>query len=223
MTKLRNKVFFLYLRLVTFVFVLLFVLATGILIFQYFNRTCEDCNVILISIDTLRTDHMSAYGYTKKTTPTIDSLSRKSLVFTDFRTHVPATYPSFVSLMTGTSPFDTGIFNNSYVQEVSNPAGGKAVPGNYKTLAEVLKSRGYVTKAYMTNFQLQKGLTNISNGFDSYEYINTYKKPDEARKPYETFINQSLNWIDKNKKPLQVIGGFAIFTAGAYTGVKLSK
>lgn len=200
MSKFRNKSFSFYAKVFISISALLLVSIIGIFSYVYLNRTCEDCNVILISIDTLRSDHMSVYGYSRRTTPTIDSLSRKSLVFTDFRTHVPATYPSFVSLMTGTSPFDTGIFNNSYVQEVSNPAGGKAVPGNYKTLAEVLKSRGYVTKAYMTNFQLQKDLTNISNGFDSYEYINTYKKPDEARKPYGAFINQSLNWIDKNKK-----------------------
>ena len=215
MSKFKNKSSSFYIRVLISISALLLVSIVGFFGYIYLNRTCEDCNVILISIDTLRTDHMSAYGYAKKTTPTIDSLSKKSLVFTDFRTQVPATYPSFTSLMTGISPFDSGVFNNSYVQEMPNPAGGKAVPENYKTLAEVLKSRGYVTKAYMTNFQLQKSLTNISQGFDNYEYINTYKKLNElryedidsytkklkqSRKEYKAFINQSTNWIATNKK-----------------------
>ncbi len=61
-------------------------------------------NVVLISIDTCRADHLSCYGYSRKTSPNIDSLAKESIVFNHAVASVPMTHPSHCSMMTGTIP-----------------------------------------------------------------------------------------------------------------------
>src|SRR5437660_8520827 len=68
--------------------------------------------VILISIDTLRADHLPAYGYKGVDTPNIDRLRDDAVLFTHAYSHVPLTLPSHVSLLTGELPPDNGVRNN---------------------------------------------------------------------------------------------------------------
>src|SRR5690242_834675 len=90
--------------------------------------------VILISIDTLRADHLSCYGYRKLQTPHIDSLARGGTLFTEINAQAPITLPSHVSLFTSTYPFANGIRENAQV-----------LPPGAVTLATVLAARGYDT------------------------------------------------------------------------------
>ena len=48
---------------------------------EYSNHKCDDCNVILISVDTLRADHLGVYGYNRNTTPNIDEFAKKAVIF----------------------------------------------------------------------------------------------------------------------------------------------
>src|SRR5450631_4498251 len=68
--------------------------------------------VILISIDTLRADHLPAYGYKDGATPAIDALRKDGILFENAYSHVPLTLPSHVSLLTGQLPPDNGVRNN---------------------------------------------------------------------------------------------------------------
>src|ERR1035441_5208262 len=79
------------------------------------ERTDGRAPVILISIDTLRADHLSCYGYARLNTPHIDSLARGGTLFTEISSQAPITLPSHVSLFTSTYPFANGIRENAQV------------------------------------------------------------------------------------------------------------
>jgi len=66
-------------------------------------------NVLLITADTLRADHLSCYGYWRRTSPNLDQLAREGVRFENFFGQCAHTLPSFTSMMTGLTPFDTGV------------------------------------------------------------------------------------------------------------------
>ena len=155
---------------------------------------CRDCNLILISVDTLRPDHMGVYGYKKDTTPNIDNWAKNAFVFTNIRTLVPVTYPSFSILMTGLGPINSGIFSNSVNFDGIDPQIPE-ISDNARTLAEILKQNNYKTAAFVTNPALDPELTKLGKGFDTYDQIDY----GEDRQSYERFIKNSVGWLDKNK------------------------
>ena len=93
-------------------------------------------SIILISVDTLRADHLGAYGYDRKTSPFIDSIAREGTVFDDVVVPLPATDPSHSALLTGLHPLRTGMLANATV-----------LPDRFETLPEVLRANGYHTAA----------------------------------------------------------------------------
>ncbi len=115
-------------------------------------------NVILISIDTLRADHLSSYGFPRLTTPHIDALAREGVMFRNVYSPVPVTLPAHASMLTGTFPPSHGIRDNLH----------KRLPDSAVTLAETLKSRGFTTAAVVSSFVLDRRF-NLSQGFDSYD------------------------------------------------------
>jgi choline-sulfatase len=110
--------------------------------------------IILISIDSLRADHLPVYGYTKGKTPAIDALASDSVVFERAYAHVPQTLPAHASLLTGRLPFETG------VRDVA----GYRLPDSARTVAELLRDRGYATGGIVSSFLLRKD-TGIARGF----------------------------------------------------------
>ena len=66
-------------------------------------------NVILICIDTLRADHLSCYGYPRRTSPNIDALGEEGILFENHITPAAHTTPTFTSIFTGQDPFHHGI------------------------------------------------------------------------------------------------------------------
>src|SRR5713226_8530463 len=94
-------------------------------------------NVVLITIDTLRADHLGCYGYQQIKTPNIDSLAADGARFEHAFTPVPVTLPSHTAMLTGTYPMLSGMHDFS---------GNKLSPQQL-TLAEVLKQAGYQTGA----------------------------------------------------------------------------
>ena len=97
-------------------------------------------NVLLVSIDTLRADHLSPYGYSRNTSPHIDTLARRGLVFDQAETVQSATWPALTSLHTALYPSAHGVVEN-----------GQSMPEGLPTLAELLRSRGFSTSAFITN------------------------------------------------------------------------
>jgi arylsulfatase len=113
-------------------------------------------SVLLITIDTLRADHLGAYGYTLPTSPRIDALARQGVLFERTYATVPRTTQSIASLLTGLYPKHhraRGLFS-------------VLLPSN-TTLAEILKAKGYATWAVVSNIFLQPG-KGFEQGFDAY-------------------------------------------------------
>ena len=117
----------------------------------------QDTPVILISIDTLRADHLGAYGYRKIRTPNIDSFAQHGTVFTEVNSQIPLTLPSHTSLFTSTYPFENGVEENA-----------EQVPPNAVTLASILRSHGYKTAAFVGSNMLDRRF-GLDRGFDEYD------------------------------------------------------
>ena len=123
------------------------------------HPTFPGAPVVLISIDTLRADHLSAYGYSGVQTPAIDALRRDAILYENAYAHGPLTLPSHVSIFTGLLPTQHGVRDN-----LGYGLDAKAHP----TLAALLKERGYATGAAVSAFVLRRG-TGLGDGFDFYE------------------------------------------------------
>jgi arylsulfatase len=112
---------------------------------------------LLITADTLRADHLGAYGSDRDLTPNLDKLARESLVFSNAYATAPFTLPSIASLMTGRYPEDLGIWSNeSRVQHAAS------------TLATALREGGWRTRAVVGNWIL-RGESGLSAGFERYD------------------------------------------------------
>ncbi|HEX7419568.1 MAG TPA: sulfatase, partial [Thermoanaerobaculia bacterium] len=114
--------------------------------------------VILISIDTLRSDHLPAYGYKGVDTPNIDALRVDSILYRRAYSHVPLTLPSHATILTGMLPNDNGVRDNV----------GFRLPDSIPTLPALLKKNGYATGAAVSAFVLRRE-TGIARGFDFFD------------------------------------------------------
>lgn len=113
-------------------------------------------NLVLISLDTLRADHLSAYGYPRPTSPRIDAmLAARGTLFTDVSTTFPLTSAAHMSLMTGLS---AAVLSRPGVLDAATPV---------TVLAEALRDAGYVTGAY-TEDALLAGMFGFWFGFDRF-------------------------------------------------------
>jgi arylsulfatase A-like enzyme len=119
----------------------------------------DNAPVILISIDTLRADHLTAYGGRVVDTPNIDRLAGDGIVFENAYSHVPLTFPSHVTMMTGRLPYENGVRSNI----------GYKLDGNaHPTLPRLLAAHGYATGAAVSAYVL-RGDTGLRSIFDSYD------------------------------------------------------
>jgi arylsulfatase A-like enzyme/Tfp pilus assembly protein PilF len=115
--------------------------------------------VVLISIDTLRADHLPAYGYAKVETSNIDALRRDSILFENAYSHCPLTLPSHLSLLTGLLPAEHGVRSN---------LGYRFDGGAHPTLARILRGHGYATGAAVSAYVL-RGATGINDSFEDFD------------------------------------------------------
>ncbi len=114
--------------------------------------------VIIISVDTLRSDHLPVYGYRGVETPAIDAFSRDAIVFDKAFSHCPLTLPSHATILTGLLPADTGVRDNM----------GFNLDPTKPTLAEVLERNGYATGAAISAYVLRRE-TGIARGFQFFD------------------------------------------------------
>ncbi len=121
--------------------------------------TSESAPIIVISIDTLRADHLPAYGYGKVVTPNIDALRADGILYENAYSHCPMTLPSHVSMLTGLLPTE---------HEVRNNLGYRFDAAKHPTVPQRLKERGYATGAAVSSYVL-RAETGIGAAFDFYE------------------------------------------------------
>jgi arylsulfatase A-like enzyme len=144
-------------------------------------------NVLLVTIDTLRADHVGAYGNQLGLTPTLDRLAREGLRFSHAYAHVPLTLPSHATLMTGLYPFSNGVRDN----------GSFRLDPSKLTLARSLKGAGYRTGAFVGSFVLDARF-GLNSGFDVYDdrMISVGGRGLEVvQRPAEQVLAPAERWI----------------------------
>jgi arylsulfatase A-like enzyme/Flp pilus assembly protein TadD len=144
--------------------------------------------VILVTVDTLRADHLPAYGYRQVETPNIDGLRRDSVLFERVYSHCPMTLPSHVSMFTGALPPENGVRNN---------IGYRFEGARFRTLAEELHERGYATGAAVSSYVLRSD-TGIDDGFEYYEdsiAVATAGAMSEHQRSGGETLKHALPWI----------------------------
>ena len=118
----------------------------------------QNAPVILISVDTLRADHLPAYGYTRVRTPNIDSLASQATLFEQAYSHSPQTLPAHTSILSGQLPFDHGVRDN---------IGFTVKPGQW-FVQRALHDRGWPTGGFVSAYVLRSA-TGIHQGFDTFD------------------------------------------------------
>lgn len=137
---------------------LAFVIA-AVLAFQVLSKRTSKSdrpNVILITIDALRPDHLGCYGYSRNTSPNIDKFASEGLLFENCFSNATETRYSFSSILTGFLPHETRVFENV------------PLPEDVDTLAEILRKEGYKTAAVVSNYMLKKK-RGYAQGFRIYD------------------------------------------------------
>jgi choline-sulfatase len=149
----------------------------------------EKPNVLLITVDTLRADHLGAYGYSRVETPNIDRLARSGARFERAIAHAPLTLPSHASILTGTLPPTHGVRNNGFRYPDSGPP----------TLADILKKAGYRTGAFVGAFPLDSRF-GLGRGFEVYDDLygsrNASRDLTFVERKADDVNAKALAWIE---------------------------
>ncbi len=140
-------------------------------------------NVILVSVDTLRADHLSCYG-SETPTPGFDRIAREGLLFENAASVAPTTLPAHASLLTGTSPLEHRVHDNV----------GFRLREDLPTLAETLKARGYRTAGFVGSFVLDRKF-GLARGFDLYSDETPETDRGLRERRGDKVLEEALAWI----------------------------
>ena len=167
------------------------VLLIGVLLGSWLGVSCARPrpairNVLLISIDTLRADHLSSYGFPRRTTPNIDAVAREGVLFENAYSPVPATLPAHSSMLTGTLPPFHGLRDNLH----------ERLSDSSLTLAELLKAKGLATAAVVSSFVLDRRFK-LDQGFDSYDdrFEAVHKVGDLSERKGDETTARATAWL----------------------------
>ncbi len=155
--------------------------------------TTQKPNIIMVVLDTLRPDHLSCYGYPKRTSPNLGQIAAEGALFTRCFSVAPWTLPSHASMFTGT-----------YVSQHGLERGDEKLSQEMTTLAELLQREGYLTAGFSSNIWVSE-LTGLSRGF---EYFRNAKKI-----PYQDV--KKLNLLQKVIKEIYLRYFFKRYDFGA--------
>jgi arylsulfatase A-like enzyme len=152
-------------------------------------------NVLVISIDTLRADHLSSYGYSRPTSPRIDALAREGVLFEQVVAPAPWTLPSYGSLFTACTPavHRAGV-NSAHEERFGRDEDTKneeleILRSDLVTLAESFKAAGWATAGFHANSFL-RAKNGVDRGFDRWVFYQ-YHAP--------VGIDLALDWIERNR------------------------
>jgi arylsulfatase A-like enzyme len=146
-------------------------------------------DIILLTVDTLRADNVSAYNPNSRArTPHIDSLAAEGIRFERAYSPISVTGPAFCSMHTGRRPGLHGVVLNIF-------RGGTPLPSDVSTLAQALKAQGYSTGAFVSGFTLRPEL-GLDRGFDTYEW------PEALFRPGEETAAAAVHWLQAQEGPV---------------------
>lgn len=140
-------------------------------------------NVLLVTLDTLRADHLGCYGYFRDTSPRLDALAEESVLFERCAVPMATTLPSHVSMLTSTWPLEHGVLAN-----VAH--GGKAfsISPGLEPLSAVLADAGYATAAFVSAKPLRP-TSGIDAGFEHFD------DPGAPERPGGETVDRALAWL----------------------------
>lgn len=147
-------------------------------------------NLVIITIDTLRADHVGAYGYKHGHTPTLDGLARQGVRFTQAYAAAPITLPSHASLMTGRYPAGHGARHNGMRIDLKTP-----------TLANTLSEAGFTTGAFIAAYPLDRRF-GLIKGFQTYDDRMPASRNGRAinERPGREVVDAALSWLSSNRE-----------------------
>ena len=157
-----------------------------------FFKKIDKPNVIIILHDALRADHLGVYGYSRDTSPNIDSFAEDALVLDNVISQSSWTAPSVASLFTSFYPAVHGI-QEFYGKDRNRKA--TKLNKKFNTIAETFQNEGYKTACFSTNSWVSSPLC-FDQGFDTFELL---KKKESVYKATGNELNKkALDWLDKN-------------------------
>lgn len=150
-------------------------------------------NLLLITLDTTRADHLGCYGFADGQTPALDALAQRGTVFENAYTSSPLTLPAHATILTGLQPPEHGLRIN-----------GKArLDDGVSTLAGILQSQGYKTGAFVAAFVLNSKF-GLNRGFERYDDDLTGAREQEVKqqlsryRPGNLVVDSALAWLAQN-------------------------
>ncbi|MBI9076335.1 MAG: sulfatase [Desulfatibacillum sp.] len=159
-------------------------------------RALKPRHVVLISMDTLRRDHLPIYGYSRQTAPHISELARTSVIFDNAIAAASNTAPSHASMLTGLHPLSHGVRYNWAMLSQDVP-----------TLGEILQGQGFSTGAFVSCIALHSQTTGLNRGFDTYNDVGPLPG---HRRAADTF-RDTVQWLDSVQKGQQIFLFFHVF------------
>ncbi len=156
------------------------------------GRPAGPANVLIVTLDTLRADHVGAYGYAAARTPVLDGLAARGARFANATTTTPLTLAAHTSLFTGTFPAYHGVRDNT----------GFHVDDNLTTMAEVFAGRGYRTGGFVGAFVLD-GRWGIAQGFTDYRDDFNLSEDvgpglDSIQRRGDEVVTHALAWLGQD-------------------------
>jgi len=151
------------------------------------RAAAANANILLITLDTTRADRLGSYGYAPARTPRLDGLAAEGVRFARAYCPTPLTLPSHCTILSGLHPVAHGVRNN-----------GRDLAPGIRTLAEILKGRGFATAAFVSSFSVDSRF-GLGRGFDVYDDTFSTQSPlksaNAERRAEDTFARFS-GWLD---------------------------
>jgi arylsulfatase A-like enzyme/Flp pilus assembly protein TadD len=147
-------------------------------------------NLILVSVDTLRADHLSCYDGRLISTPAFDRVAEEGVLFENVSAVTPTTLPTHASLLTGATPLEHWVHDNV----------GFRLREDLPTLASTLKEVGYRTGGFVGSIVLD-GKLGISRGFDVYSDEMPETEAGIRERRGMDVLDEGLRWIDESEGP----------------------
>ena len=165
---------------------------TGTALAKQAERSQRFPNVLIVTIDTLRADRLSSYGYRRQTSPNVDRLLASGVRFRQARTVEPLTNPALCSLFTSAYPHEHGATRNGLQMRPGLPS-----------LASTLGRRGFRTAAFVGNWTLRNEISGLGEHFDHYDEVLSRKRwyglfAGEATA--EDLTDGALAWLDEHRR-----------------------
>ncbi len=152
----------------------------------------ESWKMLLITLDTTRRDHLSCYGFSETTSPNLDGLAKRGILFKQAVAPTPTTLPSHATILTGLDPQEHGVRNNSAF----------VLDSSHTTIAEVLAARGYTTAATLAAFPVGAH-SGLSQGFcsydDAFENIKGFGGLKMDQRKADEVTDRTLAWLEDHR------------------------